>query len=815
VKHVARLLDDWRIELVAVAAVAATILFLGLGSIGLWEPQERQVADRQAPRRIGTIAELDAMIRPAVVAATTPKPPPAANTPQREPPPIVPAVDEKCLHAPPHDAVARSLTSRAVAWGRDLDDSDAGRRLPLAVLGFLCVLATAGIAMRRASARAGTLTALVLLSMPLCALQSRQLTSEIGTPAGGALVIYGLVALGCADLRKHLVLGLADLVVAVGALAFGIVVGFMAGGALLGLVVPIGAFAAAGALGVPAVVTAWRALERGAQLALAKAFPRAAAGRERAAIVRGETSLREQLVALAATLAAIALIGLLAYELYDLRDPQPGQIPPQREVLDHAIVPNGCWSPLLGAVWRPDDDLKYIYDSTFEQIAYGTFPWGLLAPIAIGALVASKDRARRGLGARALAWAGAAGVAVEAFQRKAGFTLYAGFPALALALGVWLDRVFATRDRPEGSARLVATYAVLGVLVLGKDMQSFADRLPSLLVGGDAIPYPKSAHILLLPTKLWVLVLGLGVAVAFALAIARISRRVADAALACTLAGTTILAAFWPFGWQASLGEHLASKTIFETLHDLVRPGDSLVIMGDLGDAPHDYAPDVKPEPAATREQIVTALARPNRVFAIAPQSELCQLHHDLAHKPYFVLDDRNTRSLLVSNRVDGATDLNPLRDKILHEPPQVIPHRPKGRVVFDGRIELLGWDVPDKVGRGSKFEIKLYFKVLQAVGGQWRIVGHFDGPQGMRFNGDHEPIDARCQTSQWAVGDYIVDTNTVIAGGPTFPDGNYEVWTGFFTGSNPNFKNMPVSEAPPDMRDTTDRVKIATIAVQ
>jgi hypothetical protein len=838
VKQLARLLERWPIALAAVAVLAAALLLPGLGSFGLWEPQERQVADRQAPRRAGTIAELDAMIRPAVVNATTPKPlaAPLANAHQPEPAAPPPLADDKCLHAAPHDAVARSLTARAAGWGRDLDDSDAGRRLPFALLGLLAVLATAGIAMRTAGPRAGVITALVLLSMPLLSFQARQLTSEIGTAAGGALILYGLVALGRPP--RGVLLALADQIVAAAALVLGIAVGFLGGGALLGLLVPIGAFAAAGALGVPAVIATCRELGHGAIAVAGAISPRFAVGRERAPrpadatpfaetppaemppaemppaeMPPAEMPPAEMIKALVATLVALGLIGLLAYELYSLRDPQPGQTPPQREVLDHAIVPTGCWSPLLGAVWRAEDDLKYIYDSTFEQIAYGTFPWGLLAPIAIGALVASKDRARRGVGALALAWAGAAWIASEAFQRKVGFTLYAGFPALALGLGVWLDHLL-VRGREEGAARLVALYAVLGVLVLGKDMQSFADRLPSLLVGGDTIPYPKLAHLALLPTKLWVLVLGLIVALAFALAISKLSARVAQIALATTLGATALVAAFWPFAWQPNLATHLSSKAMFETLLDLAHPGDSLVVLGDLGDAPHDYAPVIHPEALGSREQIVQALARPNRVFAIAPQSELCQLHHDMAHKPYFVLDDRNARSLLVSNRVDGAEDLNPLRDKILHEPPATIRFKPKGRVVFDGRIELLGWDLPRSVGRGSKFEVKLYFKVLQPVGGAWRIVGHFDGPSGMRFNGDHEPIDARCQTSQWAVGDYIVDTNTVVAGGPTFPDGTYEVWTGFFTGTNPNFKNMPVTEAPPDMRDQTDRVKIATISV-
>jgi hypothetical protein len=58
------------------------------------------------------------------------------------------------------------------------------------------------------------------------------------------------------------------------------------------------------------------------------------------------------------------------------------------------------------------------------------------------------------------------------------------------------------------------------------------------------------------------------------------------------------------------------------------------------------------------------------------------------------------------------------------------------------------------------------------------------------------------------------VDTHTVTAGGSAFAPGPYEVWTGFFTGAAPNWKNMQVSDAPPELRDTADRVKITTITL-
>ena len=91
----------------------------------------------------------------------------------------------------------------------------------------------------------------------------------------------------------------------------------------------------------------------------------------------------------------------------------------------------------------------------------------------------------------------------------------------------------------------------------------------------------------------------------------------------------------------------------------------------------------------------------------------------------------------------------------------------------------------------------------------------HFDGPAGRAGNGDHEPIGGRCPTSTWQLGDYIIDRFTTSVGGGAFPGGVYDVWLGFFTGAAPNWRNMAVSEAPGDMRDTADRVKITTIGLE
>ena len=95
---------------------------------------------------------------------------------------------------------------------------------------------------------------------------------------------------------------------------------------------------------------------------------------------------------------------------------------------------------------------------------------------------------------------------------------------IAIAIGVWLDAVLASRLRTDraGVAKgtiLVGLFVVLAILDLGKDMQGFAERLTSLLVGNDSIPYPLQSRLLFVPTKLWVLILGAVVALGFAAAL--------------------------------------------------------------------------------------------------------------------------------------------------------------------------------------------------------------------------------------------------------------------------------------------------------
>jgi hypothetical protein len=811
---------------VAVATIAAaTLLLSGLGRPGLWEPQELDKAD-------AALASVAASKGAASVA----------------PGPLPPAASPTCLRQRPPDAAARSLQERAIQWTmRSGSASERGLRLPMAILGILTVFASAGIAARWAGARAALICAVIVMSFPLLVLQARQLTSELGTAAGATLLIYGLVSLRPIGaslwsilLRRRMqpwrttLLHLLDNTLSVAAILVGAGLGYLGGGGLLGVAVPLLGFAASTAMGRDAMITAARLVHWAGLRARRGVSPRRFAG---VAVdpcgdcIGDRTALWIGIKGLAATAAAAVLIYLIIGQTYQLGPLQPGT----RQVFGHSIIATNCYSWALGGIWQSNDDLRILYDSSVEQIAFGTFPWGLMAPLAIASLLADVRRNRRIAASLCLAWAALAWVATESFQRKVGFAIYAGFPAMAIAVALWIDAQLSA-DRKGGtgggalelrsaatnaSGLLFGLFLILGSITLGKDLQTFPQRLTSLLIGNDEIPYPAAARWLWLPTRVWILLLGALIATAGAIwlwrshasATASSGRRRGRTALSVALAATAALSGFWIYGWHASLSKLLSSKAVFASYHALRRPGDSLVLLGDLGNAPTYYA-DHPYRVVPDRSQLVAALAAPTRVFALAPASELCALHRQIADKPFFVLDNDNPRTLLLSNRVDGGTDRNPLSNSLYQREPAGITERPRSRIVFDDRIEIIGWNLPRTVSQGDRFEVTIFYKILAPVGGSWKVFQHYDRGAA-RILGDHVPISGRCPTSDWQTGDYIADRYVVATGTSGAGPGTYDLWTGFFTGAAPSWRNMPVTLAPGEQRDADDRVKIASIIVR
>jgi len=329
------------------------------------------------------------------------------------------------------------------------------------------------------------------------------------------------------------------------------------------------------------------------------------------------------------------------------------------------------------------------------------------------------------------------------------------------------------------------------------------------------VKYPMHAKLAGLPLRLWVGALGVGFTLVFGAAIwlwhPPRFRKIAQRAMPASIGAMLVLGLFWVWGWHDGLARHLSSKHVFSVYRDLRKDGDTLGIMGDMGNAPKYYAGGPW-ETIPGRDQLLTFLARPSRVFALVPSSELCAFHRTAAGKPYYVLDDSNPRTYLYSNQLGDEKDVNPLSRTVLRTAPEHMKKTPPQPIVFDDKIELIGWDVPDEASFGSTIKVTLYFHVKGTIGGSWEIFEHFDPPQGARFQGDHFPIHNTCATSFWQPGDYIIDENDVDTGGMGVIAGQYELWVGFFTGSNPNWTNMKVTTAPKGWKDNAERVHLGAV---
>ncbi len=217
-------------------------------------------------------------------------------------------------------------------------------------------------------------------------------------------------------------------------------------------------------------------------------------------------------------------------------------------------------------------------------------------------------------------------------------------------------------------------------------------------------------------------------------------------------------------------------------------------------------------------DPLLAYLAEPNRVFALVGSSYLGNLEQRSrkAGIPYYVLDDRSHWFLLVTNKLrPGERDRNPLRKLVRSEPPRRIPQRI--HAVFkvpsspgdQGDLELLGVDLPRVIRKGHKFTVTCYFKVNRNISGDWKVFMHFDGP-GLRFFGDHEPLEGKYPTRYWTAGTYIVDPHVVPSRETSrlaTPSGIYHVWMGLYRGDT----RMTVLSGP---KDNANRVDLGTVRV-
>jgi hypothetical protein len=127
--------------------------------------------------------------------------------------------------------------------------------------------------------------------------------------------------------------------------------------------------------------------------------------------------------------------------------------------------------------------------------------------------------------------------------------------------------------------------------------------------------------------------------------------------------------------------------------------------------------------------------------------------------------------------------------------------------VDFDGKVELVGYDVPAELDRGRTFKITMYYLVKAPIGGAYKVFIHFDGP-GNRFNGDHVPLEGKFPTNYWVPGYYIIDEHDMEPDRSTTVPGWYQIYTGFWLGDQ-RLKAISGNN------DGENRVKIGAVRVK
>ena len=205
--------------------------------------------------------------------------------------------------------------------------------------------------------------------------------------------------------------------------------------------------------------------------------------------------------------------------------------------------------------------------------------------------------------------------------------------------------------------------------------------------------------------------------------------------------------------------------------------------------------------------------------FAVIPQKNLAKVNdryrraiagkpqkYETKHLP--IIHDGGARFFLVSSRLpQGATDLNPMKSALLTGEDALPKDINRVEINFEDKVKIVGWKTVPKVAqRGSDLELVIYFKVLKANIGTWKVFIHIDAP-GQRIHGDHDPVSGLLPTHNWRVGDVIADSHRVFVGRTKTP-----AWFTFYAGLFRGDKRMKVKEGP---QDGKDRAKLGRLRLK
>jgi hypothetical protein len=634
---------------------------------------------------------------------------------------------------------------------KHLGISELGARMPIALSSVLFLVAAWLLGRRTLGKRAALLGVFAAATTPLVLFGGRQLTTAAPLLLGTTLTVAGLAGALAPATGTPPLLRLVDLLLAAG----GLFVGLTSGGLLVGIVAPL-----------LAVVVA---------LLLAPRDAVPVAGRAGAAIVG---------------LGAMGVVAGMLFERNTALSYSPWLGGPVHALQHHVVL------------------TQHLFKTGIQL-----FPWVALVPVAIA----------RGLGDRKtgeetstlgrpllVAWAITSWLA-SLLQAAAVQELpTAHVVPMALLCGALLDDLL--RDpRPQPFAGIAV--AVVAVVV-GRDLLGAPEAfigahvleavrwpggmpLPPLILFGEGVFFGAVAA----------LALGVRVAPDWMIGVDDARALRGRRLLVGATVGAAALVAFTGVAYVIPVAsKHLSARDVYGKTAKL-DPNAPVAQYRFNASGASFYAGGRTPQTLQSVGELVEFLKKPERVFVLAGAEELAPIDQAArqAQVPYVVVDDTSSRFLVLSNRLGpNERDLNPMRRFVLDTPPK--PAFPL-EVDFEGKVKLLGYDLPSQLERGADFHIRLYFQVLQPLGGSYKVFVHFDG-SGTRFNGDHVPVEGRFPTQYWVPGSYIVDDHLIQPEKAFQPSGAYRVFMGFFLGD----KRLKVTSGP---HDGENRVKLGNTVVR
>jgi len=238
-------------------------------------------------------------------------------------------------------------------------------------------------------------------------------------------------------------------------------------------------------------------------------------------------------------------------------------------------------------------------------------------------------------------------------------------------------------------------------------------------------------------------------------------------------------------GYLPALSEHFSPRSVYDRYNALAKAGEPL---GEyrIGSRAAAYYANGKVEELKTQSDLVKFLAQPGRRWAVCPSDELSAIDRAFRHETnrhLFVADAKSARVILVASEpVAGTSNENFVADAVIATAPKM-DHTANLR--FEDRIQLLGYDIKlqhkDYAGAGETVTVTWYWKALRSSIGTWKIFVHVDG-EGLRLNGDHEPVDGKYPVRMWDEGDIVVDKQELKIPA-NYRSGDYALLVGFYSG--------------------------------